>query len=518
MNRLALKLLGVIGLLGFGLPGLGPGAAQASEAWNPRPANGDVIFPLPCDQKIVFRRILTSESGGSDAASILGDVRIRLGSPSREKAYLDYLRDDFIAGNFLLDRGRFYLIGKYETTIAQYKAVVNEGCAFADDDDIMPASRVSWYDAATFARRLTAHLLKTAKDQLKRETGTTKAFARLPTEAEWEFAARGGLAVSVADFQADRFPMQGPLINYAWVNDPMSAENVNPIGARDPNPLKLHDVYGNLSEMVFEPFRMNKAGRLHGLAGGVILKGGSFQSNPGFVTSSTREEDTLFNDETGEERRLRTTGFRVAIVGPALPTQTDVSALVDEWSRASVSRLSGTSDPLAMIAKVREGVSDLQILNGLSSIEQAVRAQTSGERDDQKQLLGGLLTTLGTMVADIRTLQKRTSARTRLMREGVVRRLDPKEFAGLEKQNDTERGRILDMVPFTHEVIVLIANSFPPEEIGAQAEATAGALRLRGFDEIAGGALLGAQIAADAARQRRPLTRPDVLDRIERGQ
>lgn len=498
-------------LLALGLLAAQPAAAD--DGWNPRPAAGDVIFPLPCDQKIVFRQVVTSEGAGG-ANDVLADTPIRLGSPAREAAYLNYLRNDFVAGNFQQGRRRFYLIGKYEVTLAQYKSLMTEGCARAADDDIMPAARVSWYDAENFARRLTSHLIRNAKEQLTRETGTPTAFARLPTETEWEFAARGGLAVSVADFQAERFPMQGPLVNYAWVNDPMSATNVNPIGTRDPNPLKLYDIYGNLAEMMFEPFRLNRAGRLHGLAGGVILKGGSFQHDPAFASSSGREEDTLFDPESGDERRLPNTGFRLVLAGPAVPARAS-DALQREWLRQGESRTPGGDAPLAIIAKVRESVSDLQMLNALASVERAVRSQAAGDREQQKQLLGALLTNLGATIQDIRELKRRIDHREGL-RQDLLRRGNASQAKGLADENEQDAHRMYGLVPFAADTIVLAANLFLPQTITDQARATSGALKQRGFERIASATLLGGSIAADVARGNQTFSRQDLLNRFGR--
>ncbi|WP_371344794.1 formylglycine-generating enzyme family protein [Ancylobacter sp. IITR112] len=487
-------------------------AAAAADAWNPSPMADDVVLALPCSQKIAFRRVVTDDAARQGAVAILDDRRIRIGSSNRERAYVDYLRADFISGNFQKGDRRFFLIAKYEVTAAQYKSLTTSGCNLAAADADMPVTRISWYDAANFNRLLTSHLLRTGKSVMQREIGGTKFFARLPTETEWEYAARGGLSVSIADFQAERFPMQGELIDYAWVNHPQSAEDLNPIGQLKPNPLGLFDVYGNAAEMMFEPFRMNKAGRPHGLSGGLILKGGSFQSSPSFVTSAAREEDAFFIEETGEEKRPRTTGFRPVLVGPALPTSTDVTALVDEWNRSSESRLPAIQDPLALVERARDGLSDLQLANGLNSIEQAIRNGIAETTEEKKALLSGLMIDLGRTIYEIRKTRTSINNRAVLLRPENASRLGEAQVSMLKRYSSDEEGEIRDMNHFAHDTIVRIGNGFPPGEIDEQAQSVAAELRQRALSGIADGVIIGASIARRQAAGGQALTRQDVLN------
>lgn len=505
--RLSAAFLSASILLGAG------GQAAAKDDWNPRPDVGDVIFALPCGQGIAFRRIVTHDAVEQASTTILDDRRIRLGSAEIATAYVDYLRSDFISGNFLIEGRRFFLIGKYEVTAAQYKSLIaGEACSPTADDAIMPASRLSWYDATEFARRLTHHLLTTEREALTRELGTTRAFARLPTETEWEFAARGGLSVSIADFQSERFPMEGDLFAYGWVNDPASAQGEpNPIGLLEPNPVGLHDVYGNLAEMMADSFRMNKAGRSHGLAGAMILKGGSFQSNPNYVTSSGREEGALFDEESGEEERPRTTGFRVALSGPALPTSGDVDRLAEEWTAASRSRLPTVDDPLGLIGRLRESVSDLELSNTLENVEQSVRAEIADSDEESKRLLGGLLLSVGKTISDIRSRYVSVSNRKALIAGELAASLGEAAVARLAGDILEDETEIQDMNYFCHELLVRIVDSFEPGAVDQQAQATAGELRQRNLGEVADAVVIGSAIARGLSTGNGQYTRLDVL-------
>jgi hypothetical protein len=484
----------------------------ATEVWNPAPAEDDVIFSLPCEQKIVFRRIVTQELG-EDHSDILDDRRIRLGSSDRQKAYIDYLRTGFIAGHFAIDRKRFFLLGKYETTAAQYKSLASAPeCRIDARDEDMPASRLSWYNAVDFSRKLTSHLLSNQKTELQNFTGTTKVHARLPTEIEWEFAARGGLAVSAADFQGLRAPMTGDIKGYVWFNDPQSARGeLQPIGLLNPNPLGLHDVYGNVAEMMLEPFTLNKAGRSHGLAGGLILKGGSFQSNANYITSAGREEDSFFDETTGEEKRRRNTGFRIALVGVALPTSDDVDQLANEWNAASQSTLPASDDPMALIANMRETNSDLTLARELDAVEQAIRTEIAAGSERRSQLLTGLLVNVGKTIADIRTRYRGVKNRTTLLKPEMAGALDENALQSLKARVAEDQSVIQDLNYFGHDAIVRMVENYEIDQLENQARIAAAELRQRNLDDIADGVAIASQIASVLKRGEREYNREDVL-------
>jgi formylglycine-generating enzyme required for sulfatase activity len=122
----------------------------------------------------------------------------------------------------------FYL-GKYEVTQAQWTAVMeNNPSKFKGQDN--PVEQVSWEDAQTFISRL------------NKKEGHGRY--RLPTEAEWEYAARAGTtgAYSFGD-DADS------LGRYAWYRD-NSGDKTHPVGRKEANPWGLHDMHGNVYEWV----------------------------------------------------------------------------------------------------------------------------------------------------------------------------------------------------------------------------------------------------------------------------
>ena len=123
-----------------------------------------------------------------------------------------------------ISRG-FYL-GKYEVTQAEWQAVMGSNpSGFDECGPTCPVEQVSWDAVQEFVRKLNA-----------REGGNRY---RLPTEAEWEYAARAGTS-------GDRY---GNLDAIAWCGD-NSGGRTHPVGRKAPNAFGLHDMLGNVNEWV----------------------------------------------------------------------------------------------------------------------------------------------------------------------------------------------------------------------------------------------------------------------------
>ena len=118
-----------------------------------------------------------------------------------------------------------YYIGKYEVTQAQWKAIMgNNPSGFKGDN--LPVENVSWDDCQKFIRKL---------NQL-----TGKKFS-LPTEAQWEYAARGGKSGGT------KYSGSDDIGNVAWYGY-NSGDKTHPVGEKSPNDLGIYDMSGNVEE------------------------------------------------------------------------------------------------------------------------------------------------------------------------------------------------------------------------------------------------------------------------------
>lgn len=302
----------------------GGASAQTTEPWperfyNPQQSPDDFSLPMPCGGTMVFRRIDVPREGSTRR-------RIVIGGNDPRFQYAEASREEYVEGAFT-DRGdvhrRYYYIAKYEITALQL-AALNGECRTPTREAMKPAVRATWFDAVQAAQRYSEWLLKNARDRLPREDGT-HGFLRLPTEAEWEFAARGGGEVTPAEFEATSFPMKEGIEKYVWFRSTRSSNGeLQIVGALQSNPLGLHDILGNADEIVLESFRLYRAGGARGQTGGYVVKGGNYQTVEANIRSSYRQEITPF-DDTGP-RRVPTVGFRLALVAAVIPSADRLNA------------------------------------------------------------------------------------------------------------------------------------------------------------------------------------------------
>jgi len=170
----------------------------------------------------------------------------------------------------------FYM-GKYEVTQGQWKAIMgNNPSYFKNCGDNCPVENVSWYEVQEFIERLNS---KSGKKY------------RLPTEAEWEYAACSG---------GKREKYAGTNDNpddYAW-HDSNSGKKTHPVGQKRPNGLGLYDMTGNVWEWCSDwcgedYYASSPKDNPQGPSSGSyrVLRGGSWFYSPRVIRASNRGID-----------------------------------------------------------------------------------------------------------------------------------------------------------------------------------------------------------------------------------
>ena len=280
---------------------------------NPKPDPDDVIVSLPCDLKMAFRKVYTST--GNDK---LQDNTFVAGNAS-ESSLSQGAHLRHIQGGFKDDKGYYYLVSKYELLKFQVEAIRNNGvCPKITPKNRIPVTNISYFDAQDIARQMTLYIqgLGGTKNPLLQQD----SFVRMLTDAEWEFAARGGLNVTKEQFSESIPAFNGEeLRDIAWYQGPQSSNGrVQLPGLKKPNPLKIYDMLGNVQEMVNDFFNPVKEQRISGQVGGICVRGGSFLTPAQRMSSALRFEKPLINPINHKEAKSLDMGTRFTLASTAV--------------------------------------------------------------------------------------------------------------------------------------------------------------------------------------------------------
>ena len=154
-----------------------------------------------------------------------------------------------------------------------------------------PVTDVSWLDAATFCNLLSKREEYEPAYDIEGEKVKWNEGAdgyRLPTEEEWEYAARAGTQTAWS-FGDD----QRKIGEYAWL-DENSGSLPHPVGEKKPNPWGLFDMHGNVWEWCWDVYgSYSDASRSDASRsdGDRVLRGGSFLDGPRVLRSARRRGD-----------------------------------------------------------------------------------------------------------------------------------------------------------------------------------------------------------------------------------
>jgi len=238
---------------------VGPGKGKKIY-WNvlqdfPRGLHGRFVADIEASGGFTWEMVFV-KGGCFDMGDTFGD------GYSNEKPVHEVCVDDFY-------------MGRYEVTQKEWEAVMGGNPSYFDGCGNCPVEQVAWHDIQEFIRKLS------------RKRGR---IYRLPTEAEWEYAARGRGRRSRWAGTSD----ESALGEYAWYSG-NSGGRTHPVGHKKPNAIGLYDMTGNVWEWVSDRYgedyyEESLRNNPKGPSGGSdrVWRGGSWYNGPGLVSATHR--------------------------------------------------------------------------------------------------------------------------------------------------------------------------------------------------------------------------------------
>ena len=171
--------------------------------------------------------------------------------------------------------------------------------------------------------------------------------------------------------------------------DAVLNSKINRIGVLLPNPLGLHDMLGNVSEMTLDAFRLNKFDRQYGSAGSYVIRGSDYMQPESDLRATLRREGNLY-DENGEIQEDR--GFPLGDSVREMTSAKHVKDLEDSYNKLGDGQVSSDASEKGASA-VRElntlagTVTDKKLKEQLASLEGKLRASNQQQEEARDQAI-----------------------------------------------------------------------------------------------------------------------------------
>ena len=192
--------------------------------------------------------------------------------------------DEYPAVESFLDS---YYIGAFEVTQKQWQTIMKDNISIEEN---LPINRVSWNDALLFCEKLSE---------------LTGKHYQLPTEEQWEYAARGGIKNNNRKYSGS-----DEIDKVSWYSTNSNKE-IHPVGLKHPNELGIYDMSGNVYEWCLDTYMSytykNDSVKHHSVGNNKVLRGGCWSD----YASSCRVTHRFYDVSSSKNSKI---GFRVVCV------------------------------------------------------------------------------------------------------------------------------------------------------------------------------------------------------------